>query len=131
MVRKAYEKVVFFPFGRRYKMPCDATLFEIANWVQSPSVLRDRLLSDSYVNDVRHHAVGRVETAMLAAHKVKGVLDKIAVMVQNKEIKVGASLAQSAQNAYQAGLLSHEDSQQVQSFFGLIQEVLTVDEFDK
>ncbi|MDE3401044.1 MAG: acyl-CoA dehydrogenase, partial [Coxiella burnetii] len=109
-----------FPWGRAYSPPNDQTTLAVADKMQHPSEVRDRLTRYCYIGNEKE-AVGRLEKAFQEWQNVKPLWKKIHGMRGNLSTRIEAT--------YQAGRLSSEERDKLQAFAVLYWDVLQVDEF--
>lgn len=116
---------IIFPWGRAYQPPRDTTAAEIAAHMQQNTEVRDRLTRYCYIGAV-DSAVGRVEKAFQDMEKVRPLLHKLQTAHKANQGTLNARI----EAAFQAGVFSTEERDQLQQFAVLYWDALQVDEFD-
>lgn len=120
-----------FPFSKGYRYPKDALSFELAKTLLNPGALRDKLTHLCYISDDAADPIARVERAFIMAHKSESLFQKIRQAVLSKQLSYESSLADMAKTAYNKGIISIAERDQLIEYEKLRQDAIAVDEFAK
>lgn len=115
---------VIFPWGRAYLPPCDKISAEIAKNMQRDSSVRDRMTRHCYIGNA-DDSVGRIEKTFQKLEKLRPLLEKL----QKSKVVDQDTLEAGIKAAFQAGMVSVEEHEQLQQFLKLYWDALQVDEF--
>lgn len=120
---------LIFPWGRAYRKPQDALTQEIARKMMKTSVQRDRLTEHCYVGKDEKDATGRMELALQALEKIKGLCEKWRNLVNTGGASAEGSFSEQLNAMEKAGIFSEEEWVLLKDFARLRLIALGVDEF--
>ena len=120
---------IIFPFANGYAYPSDKVGFQIAHLMQKNSSLRDRLTSYCYIGHDEQDVTGRIEHALQSLLVAAPVFEKIEGLIRAKKVPCRGSMIATAEEAFQAGLLTADEWDQLKRAERLRQEAIQVDEF--
>lgn len=118
---------VIFPWGRAYGPPRDKLSAEVANAMQRDSDVRDRLTQYCYIGGANESA-GRIEETFRHFERVSPLLHKL--QQEQKILRKQHTLDERVAVAFETGILSMEEQEQLQQFLQLYRDALQVDEFE-
>ncbi len=90
-------------------LPSDRLGSQVAQSLQKPGQLRDRLTAGIHVPTDKQQALGRIESAFELAHQAEPVIQKIKAASRNGQIPSGKP-EQLLEFAYQAGIISEAET---------------------
>jgi len=119
---------IIFPWGAQYRPPADQLTQDLANTMQQPSALRDRLTQYCYIGEDVDEPIARVEKAFMAVLACADSIAKLTTAQAEKTLPTG-SLDKVIPLAKDAGVLSEEEVEALQLAQALRWQALEVDVF--
>ncbi len=119
---------LIFPVGKRLAPPSDQLGHEIAQLMMQPGAARDRLTSGMFIAQDEEDAVGALEAALASTLLCEPLLAKLEEARKAGKLKAIAEVARIAE-ARDAGIISAEQSLQLQRDYALRRKVIMVDDF--
>lgn len=89
-------------------MPSDKLGTQVANILQKPGQIRDRLTKGIHVPTDKHQALGRLENAFALVHQAEPILKKVKAASRSGQLPSGKP-DQVLQFAYEAGLITEAE----------------------
>jgi len=119
------------PFGRRAVRPSDKRGSQVAALVTTPGDTRKRLAHGIFTGGA-DGLVGVMDEAMELALWAEPLEKRIAHAVKagRLEPRPGGDEAALARAAAKAGLVSGEEAERLQRFYGIVERIIAVDDFD-
>ncbi len=120
---------IIFPWGRAYQSPSDVVTHRIAEHMMQRSSQRDRITQYCYVGKQADDATGRMELALQALEETDVLSERLKTAIKQGTLSKMSDFAAQLQAAEQAGVLSKEETELLQTFSNLRNDALQVDEF--
>lgn len=118
-----------FPWGRKFIFPADQNSFDIANFMQKISDGRNQLTQYVYMNrELPNDPVAKVENAMECFLKASSLFKKLSCHY-NQQLRI-SKLAKIVKNAYNDGIITENEQEQLLEVHRVLNDVIQVDEFD-
>jgi acyl-CoA dehydrogenase len=121
--------MLVFPFGRRAQAPSDRLGHRVASLLMTPSDTRDRLGEGSFLTPCTNNPAGRVNAALGKVIAAEPVERKFLKAVKSGEI-AGLDLEAQLHEAQLKGLLSADEVALLQDMYVLVNDAISVDDFD-
>ncbi|OGS90890.1 MAG: acyl-CoA dehydrogenase [Gallionellales bacterium GWA2_60_18] len=121
-------RVLIFPLGLRMAPPSDRLGHRIATLLMQPGGTRDRLTADMYLSRDEQDALGALESALSSTLACEPLQAKLEEARKAGKLKAMDELARIAE-ARDAGIISAEQSLQLQRDYALRRKVIMVDDF--
>jgi acyl-CoA dehydrogenase len=121
--------MLVFPFGRRAQAPSDRLGHRVASLLMTPSDTRDRLGEGSFLTPCANNPAGRVNAALGKVIAAEPVERKFLKAVKSGEI-AGLDLEAQLHEAQLKGLLSADEVALLQDMYVLVNDAISVDDFD-
>ncbi len=118
-----------FPFGRRAQAPSDRLGHRAAALIMSPSDARDRLVQGAYLTPSANNPAGRVNASLAAVILAEPVERKFMKAVKSGEIH-SLDFGGQLREAFELGVITAGEKQQLIELRDLTDEAITVDDFD-
>lgn len=113
---------IIFPAWRNYRLPDDALLLKISNFMMQPSKLRERLTANCM-------SVKNLEAAWLKMFEVEPILAKIDVAIKSGQIQKTLNNSERIAEALKLGIISAAEANEATKFTAMQLDVMQVDEF--
>ncbi len=119
-----------FPMGRSFSMPSDQLHQQAAELLMTPGDARDRLTKGMFVPQQLDQPIAELQKTLELVSASQPIEKKLKQAIKSEQIKrqQGQSLADSA---FQAGLLSEQECQQLQAADSARDKIIAVDDFAK
>jgi acyl-CoA dehydrogenase len=121
--------LLVFPFGRRAQAPSDRLGHRVAALLMTPSDTRDRLGEGTFLTPCANNPAGRVNASLGKVIAAEPVERKFLKAVKSGEI-TGLDLEAQLHEAQLKGLLSSEEVALLQEMYVLVNDAISVDDFD-
>jgi acyl-CoA dehydrogenase len=121
--------MLVFPWGRRAQAPSDRLGHRVASLLMTPSDTRDRLGEGSFLTPCANNPAGRVNASLGKVIAAEPVERKFLKAVKSGEI-TGLDLDAQLHEAQLKGLLSAEEVALLQDMYVLVNDAISVDDFD-
>ena len=118
-----------FPFGRRAQAPSDRLGHRVAALLMTPSDTRDRLGEGAFLTPCANNPAGRVNASLGKVIAAEPVERKFLKAVKSGEI-AGLDLDAQLHEAQLKGLLSSDEVTLLQDMYVLVNDAISVDDFD-
>ena len=119
---------LIFPLGKHLSPPSDHLGHEIATLLMQPGAARDRLTAGMYLSRDEQDALGALESALSSTLACEPLQAKLEEARKAGKLKAMDELARIAE-ARDAGIISAEQSLQLQRDYALRRKVIMVDDF--
>jgi acyl-CoA dehydrogenase len=120
-----------FPFSKGYRYPQDSLSFQLADSMRQNLTLREVLTPICYIGKTERDPLAIIERAFLAQIEAEPILSKLRKTQLKKEAIEGLSIAEMAKNAYNEGVISVAEQNQLIALDELLRDAVAVDEFKK
>jgi len=116
-----------FGWGRAYRPPKDSLAVQMAEQMMQDSAFRDRLTSYIYIGEENKDATAQMDGTLKYADKIADAYVKLNQALSSHEIDRNLSFKNQCHIAFQIGILSQEEADQLKEFHQLQMEVIAVD----
>lgn len=121
-------RLCVFPLGEHFAAPSDKLQMQLAQLIQIPSLMRDRLIAGAYLTNDGIHPAGQLEYGLMQAKTLEPLLQIIDQARHEKKIAAG-SLVEQAQHAHELQLISDSEFALISDFDMLVHDIIAVDDF--
>jgi acyl-CoA dehydrogenase len=122
-------RLLVFPLGRRARAPRDEIGQQLANALQTPGGLRARLAEGLYVTSNGHGALGLLDAALREVIAAEPLEKKLMKAWRAGTLRHPHPLDR-IDEAREAGVIAHDEAQQLRNALLRTAEICRVDEFD-
>ena len=119
---------LIFPLGKHLSPPSDHLGHEIATLLMQPGAARDRLTAGMYLSRDEQDALGALESALMSTLACEPLQAKLEEARRAGKLKALDELARIAE-ARDTGMISAEQTLQLQRDYALRRKVIMVDDF--
>ncbi len=121
-------RVLIFPYGKRFKKPSDHLAKQIAEMIQSPSIMRNRLTHGIYLLDEPNNMSSLLDKTLEKLIACETLEKRVHDAVHEKKV-AGHTFSEQIDNALLVGLLSSEEADKLHEADKLRRAVIAVDDF--
>lgn len=121
-------RVWAFPFGRSYRAPSDRLADVVADVIQQPGEVRDRLTRGLFLPTGVHEPLGSLEDALARALAAEPILARIRAAMRDHCIDAGDPEAH-VDDAVAAGIITRDEATTIQAAQVARRRVIEVDDF--
>jgi len=122
-------RLAIFPFGRPFGPPSDRLAHQLASLLLAPSATRDRLTDGIFINDDADDPLGRIERALAAVIRAESIEARLKDAAIHGIIS-GNHLHARVESAQQAGLITREEIEVLETAEAAVAAAVVVDAFD-
>ena len=120
---------LIFPLGRSYRKPKDNLTNKIVSQMLSPSEFRDRISEFCFVSKKENDSGCRIEKAFASVANAEILLKKLKTAIRSGAVPAFFNFQDQLNIATKTGILTEDESQVLNTFENLYQEIIKVDEF--
>lgn len=120
-------KKAIFTWGAHYKMPSDDLARKIASTMMKPGNHRDRITAFCYVSQNEKDGTAVMEKTFIAAIESENAQFKIKQAIKQSKINAELSFDDRVKTAYELGIITSEEVNQINEFYRLQNEAIQVD----
>lgn len=121
---------IVFPWGRPYRPVHDRLGQKIAEHMQIPSELRNRLTKSAYFGTTSNDPTGRIEVAFNASIQMTDLMKKFKDIQHDPRLNHLFTLPEKLEKATEIGLLTQSEKQKIIEFEKARIAAIKVDDFD-
>lgn len=122
-------RALVFPVGRHARRPADSVDSRIAQLLQSPGEVRDRLAATCAVGEAEDDALGLLNKAMQQVMACQDLEKRVLKAYKAGEITADHP-AERIEQANDAGILDEAETARLRELYDLLMAVIRVDDFD-
>lgn len=120
---------IVFPWGRAYRKPKDKLSKDIVAPMLIPSELRNRLTTYCYLSHETDDIGHRLDKALEQITMIDPISKKLHKAIQSGAIPQRLNFTERVEKAQQLGILTAEESNMINEFEALKNEIIKVNEF--
>jgi acyl-CoA dehydrogenase len=120
---------IIFPFGTAYRKPRDDLSHKIVAQMISPSVIRDRITQNCFIDKRSTDSMRRIETALAKINDIDPIWKKFQKAMRSVTLPPHLTFRERANAALTAGALNADEADSLCDFYELYSEIIKVDEF--
>ncbi|MBI5919434.1 MAG: acyl-CoA dehydrogenase [Nitrosomonadales bacterium] len=117
-----------FPLGRRFALPPDALVHQVAELMMQPGPARDRLTAGIYLASDEGDAVGALEQALLSTLRCEPLQHRLDAAFHADKLGA-ANEIERIREAQRIGLIDADEASQLERDHALRRKVIMVDDF--
>ncbi|MDF5446728.1 DUF1974 domain-containing protein, partial [Vibrio parahaemolyticus] len=122
-------KGLLFPLGNHFNKPSDELCVNLAEAMMTPGAQRDRLTHLCYIGKSEDDSVGLMENAFLAMYDIKPLERKLMKAAKDGKVARKGLLHDRLQQAFEAGVLTEQEIDQIMAADKLRYKAIQVDHF--
>ncbi|ELA7355224.1 acyl-CoA dehydrogenase [Vibrio alginolyticus] len=122
-------KGLLFPLGNHFNKPSDELCVNLAEAMMTPGAQRDRLTHLCYIGKLEDDSVGLMENAFLAMYDIKPLERKLMKAAKDGKVARKGLLHDRLQQAFEAGVLTEQEIDQIMAADKLRYKAIQVDHF--